>query len=95
VWSIPQAGLLRTERGELWLEPLRGHRGGPGSERPHIVFKRSAPHGTKKRKRKRKKRHEKTCGTRGEWAQIGVRGEERGRPDTRVINEVFSTSGII
>ena len=66
VWSNPQAGLLRTERGELWLEPLRGHRGGVGSERPHIVFKRSAPHGSKKRKRKRRKRHEKNCGTRGE-----------------------------
>jgi hypothetical protein len=62
----PQAGLLRTERGELWMEPVRGHSGGPGMERPHIVFKRSAAHDAKKRKRKRKKRHEKNCGTRGE-----------------------------
>jgi hypothetical protein len=65
VWSTLQAGLLRTENGELWLEPVRGHRGDPGLQRPHVVFKRSAPQGNKKRKRKRKKRHEKNCGTRG------------------------------
>ncbi|KDR23512.1 A disintegrin and metalloproteinase with thrombospondin motifs 7, partial [Zootermopsis nevadensis] len=58
------AGLLRTEYGELWLEPVRGHGGGPGLQRPHIVFKRSAHNGAKKRKRKRRKRHEKNCGTR-------------------------------
>ena len=66
VWSTPQAGLLRTKSGELWMEPVRGHNGGPGTERPHIVFKRSVTHDAKKRKRKRKKRHEKNCGTRGE-----------------------------
>lgn len=58
------AGLLRTERGELWLEPARGQPGGSGLQRPHIVFKRSAAQGNKKRKRKKKKKHERNCGTR-------------------------------
>ena len=57
--------MLRTEKGELWLEPARGQAGESGLERPHIVFKRSAAQGNKKRKRKKKKKHEKNCGTRG------------------------------
>ncbi|XP_021933903.1 A disintegrin and metalloproteinase with thrombospondin motifs 7-like isoform X2 [Zootermopsis nevadensis] len=86
------AGLLRTEYGELWLEPVRGHGGGPGLQRPHIVFKRSAHNGAKKRKRKRRKRHEKNCGTREprrlmetrlEWKQQVGKVKVQGRGKSR------------
>jgi hypothetical protein len=70
------------------MEPLRGHRGEAATERPHIVFKRSARHGTKKIKGKRKKRHEKTCGTRGE-------GENEVQPIFSLFNDDFFDLGII
>ncbi|XP_066993774.2 A disintegrin and metalloproteinase with thrombospondin motifs 7 [Anabrus simplex] len=60
------AGLLRTRRGDFWVEPARGHdpvEAAPSS-RPHLVFKRAAVSAAaKKRKRKKRKRMEKNCGT--------------------------------
>ncbi|KAJ9585999.1 hypothetical protein L9F63_020363, partial [Diploptera punctata] len=92
MWCARQAGLLRTDRGELWLEPARGHSAESGLERPHIVFKRSAAQGNKKRKRKKKKKHEKNCGTREprrpmetrlEWKQQVGKVKVQGRGKSR------------
>uniref|UniRef100_A0A1B6CGF3 Peptidase M12B domain-containing protein n=1 Tax=Clastoptera arizonana TaxID=38151 RepID=A0A1B6CGF3_9HEMI len=71
------AGVLRTSKGEFWLEPSKIHNSSVGQ--PHLLFRRAAVvhRHRKRKKKKKKKRAEKNCGTREpprvvsklEWSQ--------------------------
>lgn len=67
--SHAQAGSVKIEGSEYWLEPASGISGVITGNHPHVLFRRASPmvdtRYRKKRKKKKKKRHEKNCGTRG------------------------------